>query len=180
MHYSIINPKLNSKFQQELQLRDEELIIQEYYFKFHELEYIIQKITVEILSKGDNPFFNDSIADFHKKSIITNHPEFGDIYYFQLCKLLNYDKYLKLTKNFNKLIESLHIDSIESKISQIESAITFLDYCLLAQRFFTDNLYIDDKILELITFSQKLFYNMIDIAENEIVKKYDHFDSKLR
>lgn len=86
MNFSIIDPKLNSLFQQELQLRDEEYIIQEYYFKFHELEHVIQFIVDEILSKGDDPFFKDSIADLHKKSIITNHPDFGNCYYFQLCK----------------------------------------------------------------------------------------------
>lgn len=179
MHYSIIDPKSNTIFQQELQLRDEELIIQEYFFKFNELELVIQIIMSEILSKEDNPFFNDSIADLHKKSIITNHPDFGDCYYFQLCKFLNYDKYQKYSKNFNELIENLDIVSIESKISQIKSAITYLDYCLLAQRFFMDNIHIDNKILELITFSQKLFYNMIDLAENEVEKKYVLFDSKL-
>lgn len=77
------------------------------------------------------------------------------------------------------MIESFDIVSIESKISQIESAITFIDYCLLAQRFFMDNLYIDEKILETITFSQKLFYNMIEMAENEVEKKYYLFDSKM-
>jgi len=133
MYYSIIDPKLNSKFQLELQLRDEVLIIHDYYYDIKELEKVFNNILGDILDIDSNQYYDDPLVDIHRNSIISNNADYENSYYFQLCEFLNYDKYCKTIQKFKEMLGNLEIWEIRDKISQINSAIAFMDYCLLAK-----------------------------------------------
>ena len=173
MNYSITNTKFNSVFQNQIQLADEELIVNEYYFDLNEIKNYFDFIMEQILDKNSYSIFEDSIVDYHLNSIDRIHNEFENCFYEQFCIFNNIYQYDKILKNLEQFITELEIPELENKSSQISSAISFMDYCLLAQRFENGIFNVNEEILQFITFSKSIFYKIICLIENVLDEKYD-------